>query len=189
MRSKTEKYTKSVSAVESILTLDKLRQSVAVKERLLAQGGSDGGYQTPSMRKTASVPNFSQVRADAVALPILWVTIMRFPLSESYVQLMRFDSFDFLSPVCNKLVSKSESVMDLNSDKSGESKAKKTKSDAETTPNKSFNPVGKLVERQDDTNNLRNIFSAFIYSSPVDVFAKRNQNIRFRGFNFLSVLS
>jgi hypothetical protein len=43
-----------VSAVESILTLDRLRQSVAVKELLQAQG-------RPLMRKTASVPNFSQV--------------------------------------------------------------------------------------------------------------------------------
>lgn len=50
-----------MSAVESILTLDKLRQSVAVKERLLAQGGSNTSYQNVSMRKTASVPNFSQV--------------------------------------------------------------------------------------------------------------------------------
>ena len=50
----TEKYTRGVSAVESILTLDRLRQSVAVKELLQAQG-------QPLMRKTASVPNFSQV--------------------------------------------------------------------------------------------------------------------------------
>lgn len=50
-----EKYTRGVSAVESILTLDRLRQSVAVKELLQAQG-------QPLMRKTASVPNFSQVR-------------------------------------------------------------------------------------------------------------------------------
>lgn len=57
----TEKYTKSVSAVESILTLDKLRQSVAVKERLLARGNNNANYQSTSMRKTASVPNFSQV--------------------------------------------------------------------------------------------------------------------------------
>lgn len=49
-----EKYTRGVSAVESILTLDRLRQSVAVKELLQAQG-------QPLMRKTASVPNFSQV--------------------------------------------------------------------------------------------------------------------------------
>lgn len=40
--------------MESILTLDRLRQSVAVKELLQAQG-------QPLMRKTASVPNFSQV--------------------------------------------------------------------------------------------------------------------------------
>jgi hypothetical protein len=40
--------------VESILTLDRLRQSVAVKELLQARG-------QPLMRKTASVPNFSQV--------------------------------------------------------------------------------------------------------------------------------
>lgn len=49
-----EKYTRGVSAVESILTLDRLRQSVAVKELLQAKG-------QPLMRKTASVPNFSQV--------------------------------------------------------------------------------------------------------------------------------
>ncbi|XP_069678556.1 kinesin-like protein KIF13A isoform X3 [Periplaneta americana] len=49
-----EKYTRGVSAVESILTLDRLRQSVAVKELLQAQG-------QPLMRKTASVPNFSQI--------------------------------------------------------------------------------------------------------------------------------
>ncbi|KAL0268806.1 UNVERIFIED_CONTAM: hypothetical protein PYX00_010619 [Menopon gallinae] len=49
-----EKYTRGVSAVESILTLDRLRQSVAVKELLQAQG-------QPLMRKTASVPNFTQM--------------------------------------------------------------------------------------------------------------------------------
>lgn len=49
-----EKYTRGVSAVESILTLDRLRQSVAVKELLQAKG-------QPLMRKTVSVPNFSQV--------------------------------------------------------------------------------------------------------------------------------
>lgn len=51
-----EKYTRGVSAVESILTLDRLRQSVAVKELEQARG------QPITMRKTASVPNFSQVR-------------------------------------------------------------------------------------------------------------------------------
>lgn len=50
-----EKYTRGVSAVESILTLDRLRQSVAVKELEQARG------QPIIMRKTASVPNFSQV--------------------------------------------------------------------------------------------------------------------------------
>uniref|UniRef100_T1J0U1 Kinesin-like protein KIF13A n=1 Tax=Strigamia maritima TaxID=126957 RepID=T1J0U1_STRMM len=48
-----EKYTRGVSAVESILTLDKLRQEVAVKELLAAQGRS--------LRKTASVPNISNL--------------------------------------------------------------------------------------------------------------------------------
>lgn len=50
-----EKYTRGVSAVESILTLDRLRQSVAVKELEQARG------QPMTMRKTASVPNFSQI--------------------------------------------------------------------------------------------------------------------------------
>lgn len=52
-----EKYTRGVSAVEGILTLDRLRQSVAVKELLQGQGHLLQGQ----MRKTASVPNFSQV--------------------------------------------------------------------------------------------------------------------------------
>lgn len=51
-----EKYTRGVSAVESILVLDRLRQSVAVKEIEQIQN-----KQQLSMRKTASVPNFSQV--------------------------------------------------------------------------------------------------------------------------------
>lgn len=52
----SEKYTRGVSAVESILVLDRLRQSVAVKEIEQTQC-----KQQLSMRKTASVPNFSQV--------------------------------------------------------------------------------------------------------------------------------
>ncbi|XP_049881981.1 kinesin-like protein KIF13B isoform X2 [Pectinophora gossypiella] len=52
-----EKYTRGVSAVESILTLDRLRQSVAVKELEAARGAPI----TQHMRKTASVPNFSQI--------------------------------------------------------------------------------------------------------------------------------
>lgn len=50
-----EKYTRGVSAVESILTLDRLRQNVAIKELEQNHG------QPLSMRKTVSVPNFSQV--------------------------------------------------------------------------------------------------------------------------------
>ncbi|KAF2364958.1 CAP Gly-rich domain [Trinorchestia longiramus] len=49
-----EKYTKGVTSVESILLLDRLRQSVAVKELLQSAG-------RPLMRKTASVPNFSNL--------------------------------------------------------------------------------------------------------------------------------
>jgi len=56
-----EEYTKSVSAVESILALDRLRQEVAVKELLAAKGNyslSKGGtVEEASLRKTSSVPN------------------------------------------------------------------------------------------------------------------------------------
>ncbi|KAH8401746.1 hypothetical protein KR009_007617, partial [Drosophila setifemur] len=70
----TEKYTRGVSAVESILTLDRLRQNVAVKELETAHG------QPLSMRKTVSVPNFSQ--------------IMRFDASmESLLNVGRSESF------------------------------------------------------------------------------------------------
>ncbi|RWS12238.1 kinesin-like protein KIF13A, partial [Dinothrombium tinctorium] len=49
-----EKYTKGVSAVESILTLDRLRQEVAIKELLTLKNN-----QQTFMRKTASVPNIN----------------------------------------------------------------------------------------------------------------------------------
>ncbi|KAJ6640612.1 Kinesin-like protein KIF13A [Pseudolycoriella hygida] len=69
-----EKYTRGVSAVESILILDRLRQSVAIKELEQTHG------QPLSMRKTVSVPNFSQ--------------IMRFDASmESLINIGRSESF------------------------------------------------------------------------------------------------
>ncbi|XP_033209116.1 kinesin-like protein KIF13A [Belonocnema kinseyi] len=70
-----EKYTRGVSAVESILTLDRLRQSVAVKELLQAKG-------QPLMRKTASVPNFSQIMRFDTSMDSLKV-----PRSESVTDL------------------------------------------------------------------------------------------------------
>nr|XP_012228437.1 PREDICTED: kinesin-like protein KIF13A isoform X2 [Linepithema humile] len=77
-----EKYTRGVSAVESILTLDRLRQSVAVKELLQAQG-------QPLMRKTASVPNFSQ--------------IMRFDTSMDSLNVTRSESVTDLNTEINGL--------------------------------------------------------------------------------------
>ena len=53
-----EKYTKGLSAVDTILQLDKLRQSVAVKEKMKTAGAAE---QQQNMRKTVSVPNFVQM--------------------------------------------------------------------------------------------------------------------------------
>src|SRR2546426_1155379 len=50
-----EKYVKGVSAVESILALDRLRQEVAIKELITANGNPQ--IQEALIRKTASVPN------------------------------------------------------------------------------------------------------------------------------------
>ncbi|XP_025092061.1 kinesin-like protein KIF13A isoform X3 [Pomacea canaliculata] len=60
-----EKYIKGISAVESILTLDRLRQEVAVKQHLKVSG------RPSNLRKTTSVPNINQanpnkLRADSV---------------------------------------------------------------------------------------------------------------------------
>ncbi|KAG5679191.1 hypothetical protein PVAND_008778 [Polypedilum vanderplanki] len=74
-----EKYTRGVSAVESILVLDRLRQSVAVKELETQQS-----KQQLSMRKTASVPNFSQIMRFDTSMENLMTGIGR---SESYVDL------------------------------------------------------------------------------------------------------
>ena len=54
-----EAYTKGLSAVDTILQLDRLRQSVAVKEKLKTVG--TGAQQQQNMRKTMSVPNFVQM--------------------------------------------------------------------------------------------------------------------------------
>jgi hypothetical protein len=75
-----EKYTRGVSAVETILTLDRLRQSVAVKElvnakakllqsnlnsslnsNLISNGNGNATTTSQFMRKTVSVPNISHV--------------------------------------------------------------------------------------------------------------------------------
>ncbi|XP_065165638.1 kinesin-like protein KIF13A isoform X3 [Atheta coriaria] len=78
-----EKYTRGVSAVESILALDRLRQSVAVKELLQANG-------QPLMRKTASVPNFSQLmRLDTSTESLNMLNMSR---SESVNELSEFSS-------------------------------------------------------------------------------------------------
>lgn len=63
--------------MESILTLDRLRQSVAVKELEQVRG------PTLSMRKTASVPNFSQMRFFDASLE----SLMGIGRSESYADL------------------------------------------------------------------------------------------------------
>ena len=54
-----EAYTKGLSAVDTILHLDRLRQSVAVKEKLKTVGTAT--QQQQNMRKTMSVPNFVQM--------------------------------------------------------------------------------------------------------------------------------
>lgn len=56
-----EKYTKGVSAVESILVLDKLRQQVATKELLAKKGRftTNSTEALQNIRKTASVPNMA----------------------------------------------------------------------------------------------------------------------------------
>lgn len=81
-----EKYTRGVSAVESILTLDRLRQNVAVKELEQAHG------QPMSMRKTVSVPNFSQVRLANSCHSIISAMLYQFalPLTIIFVWLSHF---------------------------------------------------------------------------------------------------
>lgn len=73
---------------------------------------------------------------------------------------MRFDSFDFLSPVCNKVISKSESVMNLNIDKQNESKAKKSISEGDPLQNKAFANVGEcdLLEHDKYSRTLKLLY-------------------------------
>ncbi|XP_017838291.1 kinesin-like protein KIF13B isoform X2 [Drosophila busckii] len=92
-----EKYTRGVSAVESILILDRLRQNVAVKELETAHG------QPLSMRKTVSVPNFSQAVKDTTNNG----SIMRFDASmESLLNVGRSESFADLNNTNNALGNK-----------------------------------------------------------------------------------
>ena len=50
-----------MAAVETVLLLDRLRQTVAVKERLAAREKSTAATATAAIRKTMSVPNFVQM--------------------------------------------------------------------------------------------------------------------------------
>ena len=94
-----EKYTRGVSAVETILTLDRLRQSVAVKELLsekikqqaptpivglVPNGG--GAAASQFMRKTVSVPNFSQVMSTSLSLDNI-SNLSKIKTSESFSDL------------------------------------------------------------------------------------------------------
>lgn len=77
-----ERYTKSVSALESLLTLDRLRQEVAIREQIakrakralqLLQSNnhvSSTGYslENNELRKTLSVPNMAQFVANQLSL-------------------------------------------------------------------------------------------------------------------------
>ncbi|XP_053677042.1 kinesin-like protein KIF13A [Anopheles nili] len=103
-----EKYTKGVSAVESILTLDRLRQSVAVKELEQVRGPA------LSMRKTASVPNFSQAVKDARELSASLTTsrTMRFfdASFESLLNIGRSESYADLKMGLNNAQSTRETA-------------------------------------------------------------------------------
>ncbi|XP_054266606.1 kinesin-like protein KIF13A isoform X4 [Macrosteles quadrilineatus] len=123
-----EKYTRGVSAVEGILTLDRLRQSVAVKELLQSRGQPVTSATLSSMRKTASVPNFSQ--------------------------LMRFDSsLESLNMAGIGGVTRSESVTDLN----GETRVRKslplTPHQLPDTPPKQFG-IGSILSARPTFLNL-----------------------------------
>lgn len=100
-----EKYTRGVSAVESILVLDRLRQSVAVKEIEQTQC-----KQQLSMRKTASVPNFSQVNIELVALFWCWQSCCTISMSKRVkhdvvLLLIAFD-FSFTLEICTMFPNK-----------------------------------------------------------------------------------
>ncbi|CAG9581724.1 unnamed protein product [Danaus chrysippus] len=116
-----EKYTRGVSAVESILTLDRLRQSVAVKELEQARG------QPITMRKTASVPNFSQL-SQAIE-----------SAAKNGTNIMRLDSsFESLSGLGG---GRSGSVADLADEaprRTRHSYAGPSHADTDTTPTKPF---------------------------------------------------
>ncbi|XP_071810654.1 kinesin-like protein KIF13A isoform X3 [Apostichopus japonicus] len=78
-----EKYTKGVSAVESILALDRLRQEVIIKEKLTSKG---------RMRKTSSVPNFGTVTRGVESSPSIN------SLVEEDFRILRSESLRNLSP-------------------------------------------------------------------------------------------
>lgn len=76
---------------------------------------------------------------------------------------MRFDSFDFLSPVVGKAISKSESVMDLNSETKPDAKVKKTKPECDLMPAKPFGTIGEYLCFVSDLFTRPNkLFSFFI---------------------------
>jgi kinesin family member 13 len=87
-----EKYTRSASAVEELMRLDKMRQQVAVRELAARASNNDSSGNKPpggrqSMRKTFSVPNFRHMMKSSLSLDSL--ANLRSPLrpSESFSDL------------------------------------------------------------------------------------------------------
>ncbi|CAG2119759.1 unnamed protein product, partial [Medioppia subpectinata] len=93
-----EKYTKGVSAVESILSLDRLRQEVAAKELLARKGkfNTTSISQEALIRKTASVPNMAQM---AFLSPSMNTSLTKSEKSDSsfdlsYITNTAYEGFD-----------------------------------------------------------------------------------------------
>ena len=76
-----EQYTRGAAAVQDLLQLDRVRQSVAVKEALAAGVRQNDPIQ--SLRKTLSVPNIRQVMKGSFSLD----SLVGHQLSESFSEL------------------------------------------------------------------------------------------------------
>ncbi|XP_054157934.1 kinesin-like protein KIF13B [Oppia nitens] len=137
-----ERYTKGVSAVESILTLDRLRQEVAVKELLARKGklNTTAINQEALIRKTASVPNMAAHMA--FISPTVGGSFTKLEKSDSSFDLSvitntAYEGFDRIRQKASNLLSGGNISID--------SQSKSTPTSTVSTPSDAVNPIRNTI--------------------------------------------
>ena len=154
-----EKYTKGVSAVESILALDRLRQEVAVKELLARKGkfNASANSKESYMRKTVSVPNMAQM---AFISPTIGGSSTKLEKSDSFIDLSyitntAYEGFD-------RIRQRVSSALPSSRLSSSGTSTPIAQTDAQTRPQSASTPASKVSTPSEPMPPLRNSVAGIV---------------------------